>query len=66
MEPKYKIIRRFFDPALPPEVLEESLSLEEAKEAVNHPDSSSRTCTHHLLVRLTERSGPWFESYEEE
>jgi hypothetical protein len=48
------------------EVVKSNLSLEEAQEICNDPDTSSRTCTSKEALALTERLGTdWFFGYRE-
>jgi hypothetical protein len=60
----YMIFRSFFDGDK--EVIETDLTLEEAREHCQDPDTSSRTCTDPELVAMTEERGDWFDGYEEE
>jgi hypothetical protein len=42
------------------------LSLEEAQAHCSDPETSSSTCTRAEGRRITDRNGPWFDSYTEE
>ncbi len=66
MTPTYKIVRFFVDPDITSQVVAEGLSLEEAREWCNDPETSSRTATSKEAKDLTEEVGPWFDGYEEE
>ncbi len=57
----YSIIRFYADPNTPKETRQTGLTLEEAREHCNGPESSSRTCSEHVSV-----DGGWFDGYEEE
>jgi hypothetical protein len=60
-------IKRFYQkgPELT-EVIRGGLSLEEAQEHCEDPETSSRTCEDEDNVARTEEHGPWFDGYEEE
>jgi len=42
------------------------LTLEEAQEHCNDPETSSRTCEELENTEHTEKHGPWFDGYREE
>jgi hypothetical protein len=48
------------------EVIEEGLTLGEARAYCRDPETSSRTCHSKEGMALTESRGPWFCGYEEE
>lgn len=62
----YKIIRNYFDDAWDREVIETGLTLEEAQEHCNDPETSSSTCESAYGLALTRERGPWFDGYDEE
>ncbi len=55
-------VMRFFQHG-PSEVIAKDLTLEEAIEHCNDPDTSSRTCTTDEGRKLTDARGPWFDGY---
>ena len=57
----YQIIRFFQEEDN--EVIEKGLTLEEAQEHCNDPETSSRTGTLGKAKYLTERYGAWFDGY---
>jgi len=61
---KYRIVRFYFNGAR--EVQEANLTLEEAEERCNDPESSSRTATSGDATNHTNAHGPWFDGYEEQ
>ena len=65
MEKTYTVTRKFFD-SIPPQVLAEGLTLQEAREMCNAPDGSSLTCVDNYLVLMSQRLGSWFNSYTED
>lgn len=62
----YKIIRHYFRSEIPNRTIKRGLTLEEAQEHCNDPETSSRTCKKPQNVRRTEECGPWFDGYTEE
>lgn len=60
---RYNIVRMFFNGGK--EVIEEDVSLEEAKAHCRDPETSSRTATSPEAVALTEARGVWFDGFEE-
>jgi hypothetical protein len=58
----YRIVRYFFNGES--EIIETDLSLEEAQEHCNDPETSSRTATG--MDDYTAEVGPWFDGYEED
>jgi hypothetical protein len=64
-ETSYKVVR-FYQRRIPSRVIETGLTLEEAQEHCNDPETSSRTCTDPELVAHTETHGDWFDGYTEE
>lgn len=62
---KYKIIRNFQKGAQK-QVLLTNLSLKEAQEHCEDPETSSSTCQSEENTKRTELYGPWFDSYQEQ
>ena len=62
---RYKIVRFFFGPR-PKRTIESGLTLEEAQDHCNDPETSSSTCTSSRRKAYTRANGPWFDGYEEE
>jgi hypothetical protein len=62
----YKIVRFYFDNAIPSRVIKRNLTLEEAQTHCRDPETSSRTCTKYHNRKRTARIGPWFDGYEKE
>lgn len=62
---KYKIVR-FYKEDHPARVIATGLTLEEAQEHCNNPETSSRTATTPAALDHTERFGDWFDGYDRE
>ncbi len=60
----YRIVRMYFEGGK--RVIQTGLSLEDAQEHCNDPETSSSTCTSAEAVRRTKQRGPWFDGYEQE
>lgn len=60
----YKIVRYFASGQR--RTIYRGLTLEEAQEHCNDPETSSRTCTNSTGKQRTKRCGPWFDGYTEE
>ncbi len=60
----YSIVRFFQSQGS--ETIETDLTLEEAQEHCNDPETSSRTCTSDEGTARTEQYGMWFDGYTEE
>lgn len=60
----FKIVRFFQNSGN--KVVLTGLTLEEAQEWCQSPETSSSTCTDPLNVECTEVNGPWFDGYTEE
>jgi hypothetical protein len=60
----YKIVRMYFKDGK--RVIKRGLTLEEAQEHCNDPETSSSTCKKVAGNIRTEECGPWFDGYEEE
>lgn len=65
-EPTYEIVRFYQDADTPTEVLETGVTLAEAQEHCNDPETSSRTATSAEADTRTETMGAWFDGYREE
>ena len=64
MDDTYKIVRFFQDGDR--EIIERGLTLEEAQEHCQDPETSSSTATSPRAVERTERRGRWFDGYRSE
>lgn len=62
----YRIVRRFFNGDFAAEQVESGLTLVEAREWCNDPETSSQTCTEPEAVERTALYGAWFDGYEKE
>ena len=62
--PTYKIVR-FFQHG-DKKTLVRGLTLEQAQEHCEDPETSSRTCKGKAAVERTRERGPWFDGYTEE
>lgn len=62
----YEIVRFYQDPSIPQKVIERGLTLAEAREWVQDPETSSSTATRRSAVTRTNCYGPWFEGYRQE
>lgn len=60
----YKIVRNYFKGGQ--RVIIRGLTLEEAQQHCQDPETSSSTCTKHHNRLRTKRLGPWFDGYTEE
>ncbi len=60
----YKIIRGFFDGDR--EIVATGLTLEEAREHCQDPETSSRTCSPETAEEVGTERGAWFDGYDEE
>jgi hypothetical protein len=60
----YKVIRFFHHHSN--EVIKTGLSLDEAQEHCQDPETSFSTCTTKEAKRRTKEFGLWFDGYEEE
>ena len=59
----YNIVRFFADPNKPARVVKRGVTLEEAQEHCNDPETSSRTCTSATGKARTRKHGPWFDGW---
>lgn len=64
--PTYEIVRFYQRSDLGAEVLQTGLTLEEAQEHCNDPETSSRTATSDEAEARTAEFGAWFDGYREE
>ena len=62
----YRIVRMFQSPDHPTQVVKRGLTLREAREHCNDPETSSSTCEEEEGKEYTRRHGAWFDAYEEE
>jgi hypothetical protein len=62
----YKIVRFYGDSTRSREVVTRGLTLEQAQEHCNDPETSSSTATSDAAVERTRLFGAWFDGYEEE
>lgn len=61
------MIRRFFrDGDKNPIVIKRGLTLEQAQEYCNDPETSSSTAQSPQAKEYTAKYGPWFDGYDEE
>ena len=60
----YRVIRFYFKGGN--RIIKRGLTLEEAQEHCNNPETSSSTCKSASSNRITKRNGPWFDGYEGE
>ena len=61
----YQIVRFYRNPYTNRQVTRKDLTLEEAREHCNDPETSSRTATGSEAVDRTRRVGAWFDGYEQ-
>ena len=59
----YKIVRFYRDNKMNGMTIKEGLTLEEAQEHCNDPETSSSTCSDDTHEK---QYGPWFDGYREE
>lgn len=64
-EPRYSVIRYHKNDGAR-KVMQTGLTLAEAQEHCNDPESSSRTATTSEAEHYTDHHGPWFDGYVEE
>lgn len=62
----FKIVRLYQRDPEAREVLKTGLTLEEAQEHCNDPETSSQTATGKAEKALTAKHGAWFDSYYKE
>jgi hypothetical protein len=62
----YKVVRFYQDPDIDRETLATGLTLTEAQEWCENPETSSTTAKDLAGTLLTKHFGPWFEGYEAE
>ena len=61
---RYKIVRMYFKGGR--RVINTGLTLEQAQEHCQDPETSSSTCTTSAGRARTRRMGAWFDGYEQE
>jgi hypothetical protein len=59
-------IRRFYQRDRYPETIKTGLTLEQAQEHCEDPETSSTTAKSTMAVEHTEKYGDWFDGYDEE
>ena len=64
MKDSYKVIRKFMNHSS--KTLRKNLTLEEAQEHCDDPETSSRTCNNSAGKRRTRDHGPWFDCYDQQ
>ena len=62
----YRIIRFYMDPEKRNATLHTGLTLEEAREHCNDPETSSHTCQESVGRSRTKNFGPWFDGFTAE
>lgn len=62
----YTIIRFYQDPLKLNETIQTGLTLDEAQDWTNDPETSSRTARSESAAARTALYGPWFDGYTEE
>lgn len=66
MASRYSVMRFFADQHKERETIKTGLTLEEAQEHCEDPETSSRTCKSEEALERTRKHGPWFDGYNEE
>ncbi len=61
----YKIVRNYFDSDRRPRTIKRGLTLEQAQQHCQDPETSSSTCTTAAAKAITRRNGRWFDGYSE-
>ena len=61
----YQIVRFYRNAGIRRRVIYKGLTLEEAREHCNDPETSSRTATGSIALVRTRRVGAWFDGYEQ-
>jgi hypothetical protein len=62
----YRIVRSYLDKYPNHRTILYGLTLEQAREHCNNPETSSSTCKTEKGKRITRRNGPWFDGYQHE
>lgn len=62
----YKIVRYYADHSKSRRTIETGLTLDEAHEHCNDPQSCSKTGTNKAALQTTRRNGDWFDGYTAE
>jgi hypothetical protein len=62
----YKIVRFYQRDDAKRTTVKKGLSLAQAQEHCNDPETSSRTATNSIAKLRTKLCGPWFDGYTEE
>lgn len=64
--PTYKILRFYKDERKDREVIKTGLTLEQAQQHCDDPESSSQTCKQPENKSHTKKHGDWFDGYTKE
>ncbi len=64
MADKYKVVRMYFRGGK--RTIHTGLTLDQAQEHCQNPETSSSTCTKAAAKNRTKRLGAWFDGYEQE
>lgn len=59
-------IRRMYQNNIPDRIIKTGVTLEEAKNHCNDPETSSSTCSTPENLEHLRKYGPWFDGYDED
>lgn len=62
----YRIMRKHYRSEIETEIIKTGLTLDEAQEHCNDPETSSKTCKSRMALEYTRMHGDWFDCYTEE
>ncbi|HEY6021006.1 MAG TPA: hypothetical protein VIY48_14210 [Candidatus Paceibacterota bacterium] len=62
----YKIVRHYQNAAINHRTIATGLTLKQAQEWCNNPETSSSTCTNKVGKARTRRIGAWFDAHTEQ
>ena len=62
----YKIVRMYFSSDVSNRVVKRGLTLDEAQQHCQDPETSSSTCRKSQNVKRTQERGKWFDGYEKD